>query len=77
MPNLTPKAGSPEEQILQSFDHHAPDPDQVARIQCVRAACKQCASQIMGNAPPSADRTAALRKLHECMMTANKAIVLS
>ncbi len=76
MPNPTPKVGSPEEQILASFDHHAPDAGQIARIGCVRAACKQCASQIMGSAPPSADRTAALRKLHECMMTANKAIVL-
>ncbi len=76
MPTPTPRTGSPEEQILASFDHHAPDPDQVARISGVRAACKQCASDIMAHAPPSADRTAALRKLHECMMTANKAIVL-
>lgn len=64
------------DKILDTFDHHTPSADQIARILAVREACKQCAIYIYDNAPASADRTAALRKLHEAMMTANKAIVL-
>lgn len=64
------------DKILATFDHHAPSAGQIDRIATVRAACKECATYIYYNAPAGADRTAALRKLHECMMTANKAIVL-
>ena len=63
-------------QILDSFDHHNPTTDQVERIQLVRNACKHAASVLLLAAPSSVDRTVALRKLHEAMMTANKAIVL-
>lgn len=64
-----------EESILASFDYHKPDDAQIERIAGVRSACKACARQLMALLPPSADRTVALRKLHETMMTANKAIV--
>lgn len=62
--------------LLGMFDHHNPSALQIERILRVREACKECAGILFCNAPPSADRTAALRKLHEAMMTANKAIVL-
>ncbi len=65
-----------ELKILDSFDHHAPTPDVVAKIQNVRSACKNAAALIMLNVKPSADRTVALRHLHEAMMNANKSLVL-
>lgn len=65
-----------EQDIMDSFDHHAPTLGQVERILSVRHVCKNAAIGIIANARASADRTAALRKLHEAMMTANKAIAI-
>lgn len=62
--------------LLDTFDHHVPDDLQKSRIHEVREAFKVCATAVCRLAPPSADRTAALRKLHESMMTTNKAIIL-
>jgi hypothetical protein len=62
--------------LLDTFEHHNPSSAQVERILAVRNACKVCAAAVFELVPSSSDRTAALRKLHECMMTANKAIVL-
>lgn len=64
------------DRLLVTFDHHTPSDEQISRIHAVREACKQCAIYIFDNCPASADRTAALRKLHECMMASNKSIVL-
>ena len=61
--------------VLATFDHHQPTEEQIARILNVRRACKDAARAIQLFVPPSADRTVALRKMHEAMMTANKAIV--
>ena len=63
------------EQLIASFRYHQPNDDQIMHISNVRSACIACAKHILQNTPSSADQTAALRKLHECMMTANKAIV--
>lgn len=67
---------TPEEQrTIDSFAYHKPNDAQVARIANVRYVCTNAAIGIIANVPNSADRTAALRRLHEAMMTANKAIV--
>lgn len=63
-----------EQDIIDSFEHHVPNQEQIQRILNVRYVCKNAAIGIIANVPASADRTAALRKLHEAMMTANKAI---
>ena len=63
-----------ERRLMASFDHHAPSEDQVRRILINRAAFKCCAAAVLSTCSDSADRTAALRQLHESMMTANKAI---
>jgi hypothetical protein len=63
-----------EEQILASFDHHRPTEDQTARIETIRGVFKNTAWECFRSCPDSADRTAALRLLHEAMMTANKSI---
>jgi hypothetical protein len=71
-----PFAGISDRQraILHSFDYHRPSPEQGDRIGRVRAAFKRCALTVLANTPEGADQTAALRQLHEAMMTANKAI---
>ena len=70
MPDLSPRHQS----ILDSFDYHRPSPEQAERIERNRLAFKVCALAVIRNCPDGADQTAALRQLHEAMMTANKAI---
>lgn len=67
-----------EEHLLieQLFTYHAPDADQVERIDRIRNAAKALAHVIVENTPKSADRSAAIRKLREAVMTANASIVL-
>jgi len=63
-----------QQAILDSFDYHRPSPEQSARIEGNRYAFKQCALTVIANTPEGPDQTAALRQLHEAMMTANKGI---
>lgn len=63
--------------VLSTFDHHVPSPEQVKAIERNRAACKAAAAVLLDVCPSSADRTAALRQMHEAMMTGNKAIILA
>jgi hypothetical protein len=63
-------------EALATFDHHQPSPDQIQRIMNVRFAAKVFVGVLWAMCPDSADRTVAIRKVHEAMMTANKSIVL-
>jgi hypothetical protein len=63
------------EGLISSFEYHQPSEGQIERIAAVRSHCIECAKGILRSTPMGPDQTAALRKLHECMMTANKAIV--
>jgi hypothetical protein len=74
-PTPSEKLTPAETAILDSFDHHVPSPDQAARINTMRWHCRALAGAVINMVPPSADRTAGLRQLHEAMMTINKAIV--
>lgn len=56
------------------FTYHAPKDDQSERYVRIREAAKVLALTILNTTPPSADQTAAIRKLRECVMTANAAI---
>lgn len=58
------------------FSYHAPTADQPQRYEHVRAAAKTFAKAILDNTVPCADQTAAIRKLRECVMTANASIAL-
>lgn len=58
------------------FTYHAPEPDDVRAYQAIREDAKQLARTIMLNVPSCADRTAAIRKLREAVMTANAARAL-
>lgn len=62
--------------IENIFKYHAPQPDQIAKYQAIRDGAKSFAEIVVANTPASADQTAAIRKLRECVMTANAAIAL-
>lgn len=61
--------------LLETFEYHQPTPEQIERIARIRKAHIACARIILQCSPVGPDQTAALRKLHESMMTSNKAIV--
>ena len=62
------------EEVLNWFSYHAPKDDQKYRYEDLRNEAKILASKILCQVPACADRTAALRKLRECIMTVNAAI---
>lgn len=64
------------DQINEMFTYHAPKGDQPERYERIRAKAKEFAHVIVGATPRSADQSASLRKLRECVMTANAAIAL-
>jgi hypothetical protein len=60
--------------LLNWFTHHPPGPDDLRRYEAVREAGKALAAAIVDNTPPSADQSAAVRKVREAVMTANAAV---
>lgn len=64
------------EYISEVFQYHAPDADQRLAYELLREKARDFASAISTLCPASADRTDALRKLRECVMTANASIAL-
>lgn len=66
----------PINHLEEVFKYHAPDDDQKESYEAIRESAKQFALVIGDNCPPCADRTAAVRLLRECVMTANASIAL-
>lgn len=63
------------EQIDNWFTYHAPTPEQQKAYELLREKGKELANAINTLVvPESADKTAAMRKLREAIMTANAAI---
>ena len=58
------------------FTYHAPNDAQGEALHALREEARTFAHLILDKVPASSDRSAALRKLRECVMTANAAIVL-
>jgi len=56
------------------FTYHSPTQDQLPKYQAIREAGKAFAEVVVANTPPSADQTAAVRKIREAVMTANQSI---
>ena len=56
------------------FSYHSPNQDQMKKYVEIRGAAKILAYLIIQNTPASADQSAAIRLLRECVMTANAAI---
>lgn len=62
------------EEIENWFTYHAPDEVDRVGYTAIRNGAKDLAMVIVNHTPPSADQTAALRKLREAVFTANSAI---
>ena len=54
--------------------YHAPTDGQPEKYEAIREAARSFARAIVKYTPPSADQTAAIRKIREAVMTANAAI---
>ena len=63
-----------EVEIENWFTYHKPDPQDNESYYEIRNGAKHLAQLIVKHAPASADQTAAIRLLRECVMTANAAI---
>lgn len=74
----TPPRYLPDEKTVKEIDnwftYHETKADQLDRYVSLRESAKQFAREIIHYVPPCADRSAAIRKLRECVMTANAAI---
>src|SRR5712664_2809195 len=57
--------------VLDLFHHHKPSEDDLKKIETVRSAGLAMAEVIWKNVPVRAERTLALRKIHETVMYAN------
>ena len=68
---------SAEEIISDLFTYHPPTPTATQAYETIRDAAKHLALVIWKNCPYGADRTAAIRKLRETVMTANAAVALN
>jgi hypothetical protein len=64
------------DELEHQFSYHTPTLPQIQAMQEIRSKAKELAILIAINAPPSADTSAAQRKLREAVMTVNAAIVL-
>lgn len=64
------------EQLRDIFTYHAPNADQQVAYEKLRNAAYDFAVALVELTPPSADQSAALRKLRDCVMTANASIAL-
>jgi hypothetical protein len=63
-----------QQAINNWFVYHAPTPDEVTTYEKLRSSARDFANAINELVPDCADKTAAIRKLREAMMTANAAI---
>lgn len=62
------------EVIGDIFSYHAPSAEQLPKYEAIRSAARKFAEVLVANTPASADQTTAIRKLRDCVMTANAAI---
>lgn len=71
---LTPDV---EAAIDDAMEYHSWTPEQIAAGVTIRQACGSAIKAIVAGAPPSPDRSAAIRKVREARMDANSAITHS
>jgi hypothetical protein len=63
-----------QSEIENWFNYHTPTPGQSAKYVIIRKKARDLAHAIVDLCPPSADTTAAIRKLREVVMTANASV---
>jgi len=73
---MTDERGFPDSTLNELFKHHPPSDEQRKRYEAIRAGALAFAALLREHVPVSSDRTDAVRKLRECVMTANAAIAL-
>ena len=73
-PNLSQATTISDEELESVMAYHPWDDAKVAKGKVVRDALSQALRAIIENVPPSADRSAAIRKLRDARMDANSAI---
>ena len=64
-------------ELDNQFTYHAPKKDQVSRYSEIREAGLDLAAAIYRCVPGCADRSAAIRKVREAVMTANAGIAIT
>ena len=62
------------EQIDNWFTYHAPSSDDLVTYDKLRSSARDFAKAINDLCPESADKTAAIRKVREAVMTANASV---
>ena len=62
--------------VEQLFSYHPANPSTRPKYENIREAAKYFAKVLIANTPPGSDRSAAIRKLREAVMTANAGIAL-
>jgi len=72
-----PSNGTDGFSLGEMFTYHAPTPPQQESYREIRRAALDLAAVIVACCPDCADRTAAIRKVREAVMTANAAVALS
>lgn len=60
--------------LINWFTHHPPTDQQAEQYTAIREAGLAFAKVIVAETPPSADQSAAVRKIREAVMTANAAL---
>lgn len=71
---LTPPAPEAPDAIKTLFTYHQPTPEQIEQYVQIRTAGESLARVIHACCPAGPDRTAAIRKVREAVMTANASI---
>ena len=66
--------GIDQEQLKNWFTYHPPEANDSAHYNAIRDAALVFSQVIVEHTPPSADQTAAIRKVRESVMTANASI---
>ena len=69
------EVSAPQKDDIENwFTYHSPTEESIPKYKDIRKMGLKFARGIMDNCPPSADRSAAIRKVREAVMTANAAI---
>jgi hypothetical protein len=62
--------------VKDVFSYHAPDEEDIAKYSAIRVQGRFLAETVLKCCPPSADRSAAIRKIREAVATANMSVAL-
>lgn len=73
---MHPSNSSDHFDVKELFTYHSPNSEDISKYKSIREAASALANVILDSCPTCADKSAAIRKLRECVMTANASIAL-